>query len=319
MKKKLVLLFFTTFLGLSACNPVKPLPDTNQNAENPDSYNGPSTTFSNILMGNGTFAYHNNFIYIATNSGAIEYDLLSKESVFIPSKHEMDAISYVDNHYIYFSQREKNGLMCMSKDGKISKTIYDDASGYYYLYLTETHAYYANSMNGSLFRYTFETDTEDKLCSILNGYFIDDSTLYVLQEKNDATYLYKSNLNEIDFQPVSLSFSPIRVIAIDDTLYLSKKGIWDIIMYKDGIETTLPIYSFDYQVLGNQIIYIDRSTNILNLYNLETGEIRTLFENAVYTFCILAERYIGIQSSNTYYLYDLESETLELMYPQEGE
>ena len=141
----------------------------------------------------------------------------------------------------------------------------------------------------------------------------------MLQEKNDATYLYKSNLNEIDFQPVSLSFSPIRVIAIDDTLYLSKKGIWDIIMYKDGIETTLPIYSFDYQVLGNQIIYIDRSTNILNLYNLETGEIRTLFENDVYTFCILAERYIGIQSSNTYYLYDLESETLELMYPQEGE
>lgn len=316
MKKTFVLLFLATFLGLSACKPAKPIPDSMQTL---DSYDEPSTTCSNIVMGNGTFAYHNNFIYVATYSGVIEYDLLSKDSVFIPSKNEMNGVSYVDDTYIYFSQREKIGLMRMTKDGKKSETIYDDASGYRYLYLTETHAYYTDSFVGSLFRYNFETDTENELCSILNGYFIDDNTLYVMQEQKDNIYLYKSNLNEMDFQPVPLSFSPIRVIAIDDTLYLSKKGIWDIIMYKDGTETTLPIYSFYYQVLGNQIFYIDRSTNMLNSYSLDTGEIRTLFENNVYTFCILAEQYIAIQSSNTYYLYDLETETLELMYPQEGE
>ena len=57
---------------------------------------------------------------------------------------------------------------------------------------------------------------------------------------------------------------------------------------------------------------------MLKSYNLDTGEIRTIFENDFWTFCVLAERYIGISNSNNYYLYDLETETLELMYPQEG-
>jgi len=173
-------------------------------------------------------------------------------------------------------------------------------------------------MDGSLFRYNFETSTEEELCSIRNGYFVEGNTIYALADHNDAIYLYQSDINDIDFQHINLSFSPIAVLAVDDTLYLTKKGVWEVVMVKDGKETTLPIRSLNYQVLGNQLFYQEEVTNMLKSYNLDTGEIRTIFENDFWTFCVLAERYIGISNSNNYYLYDLETETLELMYPQEG-
>jgi len=315
MKKKLVLLFLATFLGLSACKPVKPLPDTTDTL---DSYDGPSTTCANIVMGGGDFAYHNNFIYFNTRSGIGEYDLLSKESVIIPSKNHVDSSLYIDDNYIYFAQSDKKGLIRMTKDGKKAKSIYEGASGYRSLYLTQTHAYYLDFMDGSLFRYNFETSTEEELCSIRNGYFVEGNTIYALADHNDAIYLYQSDINDIDFQHINLSFSPIAVLAVDDTLYLTKKGVWEVVMVKDGKETTLPIRSLNYQVLGNQLFYQEEVTNMLKSYNLDTGEIRTIFENDFWTFCVLAERYIGISNSNNYYLYDLETETLELMYPQEG-
>ena len=107
--------------------------------------------------------------------------------------------------------------------------------------------------------------------------------------------------------------SAIYTLGIDVGSTASK-----CIMLKDGKETNLPIRSLNYQVLENLFFYQEIGTNMLKSYNLDTGEIRNLFEDAFSTFCILAERYVAISGFDGEYLYDLETETLELMYSYGG-
>lgn len=69
-------------------------------------------------------------------------------------------------------------------------------------------------------------------------------------------------------------------------------------LVRDGETTQLPIYSWFYQVLDGCVLYIERDTYLLQSYDLTTGEITTLAEN-VFEFTVLEDRYICIDRFNT--------------------
>jgi hypothetical protein len=157
---------------------------------------------------------------------------------------------------------------------------------------------YTNNAAEYLSRINLETG---KVEILLEGgayrYFVDDNYIYVAQG-DGKNQIMRSSKDKIDFQPIPLSFYPVSVYADGDTLYLAKGGKdvqRQIIQYKDGVETKLPVYSWQYQILGDQLIYLDEiDKETLKSYDLNTGEIKVLLDRAV-DFSLMEGRYLGIE------------------------
>ncbi len=308
MNKKLVLVVaLSAMCCMAGCN---------SNDRRANDGNVESTTCGNITMGDGQFAYSDDFIYFAGINTFYEYDMISKNVITFSAKDVFfpDCI-FVDEDYLYFAG---DGLKKITRDGKKMKTVYDNTHGSYQLYVDDTKAYFMDSLEGTLYCRDLESELEEGLISGVLSYHIDNGYIYVVTCENDFSQLYKSDLEEILFEPIELEFEPIRVFATDDALYLAKKRTAELVQYKDGTETPLPIRSMYYQIVGNQLLYLDESTFgnscfDLNAYNLDTGEITNICED-VYSFCVFLDKYIAIHRYDANFLYDMEAGTLELMY-----
>lgn len=255
------------------------------------------TVMANSVMGTGRFAYSDGNVYYGGDGKMIAYNLETGtvKTIWLPDDHNLTFDLFATENYICYEDM-RDALMAAPKDGGEPVVIYQGL-GIHHLY-AEGPVIYTNNGADYLSRIHLETGKEEIL---LEGgayrYFVDDSYIYVAQ--GDGKYqIMRSPKDKIDFQPISLSFYPVTVLADGDTLYMAKGGKdvqRQVIRYKDGVETRLPVYSWQYQILGDQLIYLDEiDRDTLKSYDLNTGETKVLMERAV-DFSLMEGRYLGIE------------------------
>ena len=148
----------------------------------------------------------------------------------------------------------------------------------------------------------------------VHSYFVDERYIYAVKEGEENCYL-RADKGTMDFEEISLSFRPIKVLSVDGSLYMSKSGSWNVVRIQDGKEEPLPVKALEYQVVGDLLIYRDEETDgrMLKSYHLQTGEIRELCEKA-FTFSVLEERYLCVfcafETESYYTLIDLQTDTV---------
>ena len=302
-------------LGMSGC-------------QNGPVYTGENTGTScgNITMGQGKFAYSNGFIYFCSESKTVyEYDMESGVTVTLDLKDiGMPWGMFVSEDYIFLAS---GGIRYISKDGKKEGTPFAREDGCKQFFADGADGFYLNYVGESLFHRNMNTGEETELLSGVNGYYVDDSFIYAAVISEESYQLFRGSRTDFRFEAVELNVEPIAVNAGADGIFLSSKGSYQIVWYKDGTETQLPIYGTYYQNIGGSIIYSD-STEYKNgcfpvkKYDLQTGETTLLCEN-VFDFCVLEERYVCCQcrtGNETFYdLIDLQNGEPVRMYPPEEE
>ena len=217
------------------------------------------------------------------------------KTIWLPDDHNLTFDLFATENYICYEDMS-DALMAAPKDGGEPVVIYQGL-GIHHLY-AEGPMIYTNNAADYLSRINLETGKEEIL---LEGgayrYFVDDSYIYVAQG-DGKQQIMRSPKDKIDFEPIPLSFYPVTVLADGDTLYMAKGGKdvqRQVIQYKDGVETKLPVYSWQYQILGDQLIYLDEiDRDTLKSYDLNTGETKVLMERAV-DFSLMEGRYLGVE------------------------
>lgn len=280
-------------------------------------------TCSNIAMAMGRFASRGDFLYFSEPGGIYEYDLESGKTVFIEveSPDDPQDLIVTENHigYSYFDYMSNYpettcGIKIVTKDGKDRRIAvkWDGSCGN--LYMEGTKAFYLSDEK----LWSRDLSKEDTAPALIIDhafkYFVSEERLYAILKAEDAYTLHQSSRDQIAFEQIPLSFSPIVVLAHEDDLYLSKMGTYDVVRWSNGAETELPICSLKYQVLDDCLIYSDETTFdgnwTIKQYNLKNGEEKILCEN-VLEFGILQERYICFWCRDNNYsswkLYDWET------------
>lgn len=252
------------------------------------------TTCANSVMSNGRFAYSNGFIYFSYFNEIFEYDLQSEKTVTFPVEDFNPMDMFTTDDYICYTDTS-NGLIRVTKDGKKRKVILEN-EGFACLFADGMSFYYKKNGN-TLCRRDLSTNEEIVLADDVLVYYMDDTYIYVISHEDKNSFL-RSPKNDINFEEIELSFRPIRVYSHGHDLYFTVGGEgeeWQVVQYRDGKETRLPMNSYRYQILDNHLIYADedtfKSTYTIKSYNQETGETAVLHEN-VFEFSIFEERYI---------------------------
>jgi len=255
------------------------------------------TTMANSVMGNGRFAYSDGNVYYGGDGKLQAYNLETGtvKTTWLPDNHNLTFDLFATDNYICYEDF-RDALIAVPKEGGEPVAIYQGL-GIHHLY-ADGPVVYTNNAAEYLSRINLETGKEEILLDGgANSYFVDDSYIYVAQG-DGKNQIMRSPKEEINFEPISLSFYPVTVLADGDTLYLAKGGKNEprqVICYQDGVETKLPVYSWQYQILGDQLIYLDATgKETLNSYNLNTGEIKVLQDQAV-DFAILEGRYLCVE------------------------
>lgn len=302
-----VLIILIMFLLISGCQ-----------VKYEGNYDNGSTSNANITMGNGKFAFDNDFIYFTDRLNIYEYDCLSNNTISFNSKCDDVRSIYIQDEYVYFAC---NGLQRITKDGKKQQTVFE-VDNCLQLIVEEQYAYYLDSVDGNLFQYELKEKSENILANNVLSYFIDEECIYVVAKIGKVPKLYVSSKEKIDLKEKVLSFMPISVVSKDDGLYLAERETYQIVKFDDGEEERLPIYSTYYQVIDNKIVYLDSETFenscfSLVIYDEQTGQKKVICEE-VYDFNILEDKYVCIQKSTgeyaQYLFYDLETQETKLMY-----
>ena len=255
------------------------------------------TVMANSVMGNGRFVYSDGNVYYGGDGKLMAYNLESGavKTTFLPSAYDMTFYLFATDHYICYEDG-RDALIAVPKAGGEPVVIYQGL-GIHHLY-ADGSMLYTNNAAEYLSRIDLETG---KVEILLEGgayrYFVDENYIYVAQG-DGKKQIMRSPKDQIDFQPIPLSFYPVSVYADGDTLYLAKGGKdvqRRVYRYKDGVETLLPITAWQYQLLGDQLIYLDETDReTLKSYDLNTGETKILMENAV-DFSLMEGRYLGIE------------------------
>ena len=284
-------------------------------------YNNNSTTCENIVMGNGKFTLHNDFIYFTNRENIYEYDMETKSTIVLESKSADVRSLYTQEKYIYF---ECDGLKRITKDGKKVERVFERKGGCIQLYVEDAYAYFLDSIEGSLYRRNLKDDKEKELLENVLAYYIDENNIYAVAREKDIPCLFVSKKEEIDFRIQQLSFIPTSVLARDSTIYASERQSYQIVKITSEGEERLPIYGMYYQVIDDTIVYLDSKTYenscfTLVEYNMKTGQSKNIYEN-VFDFNILENKYVCIQhmpvQTAEYYIYNLETGENVLMYKE---
>lgn len=252
------------------------------------------TSMANSVMGQGSFAYSDGKIYygapgiiysIDALSGAVQTNILSDKYT-----HPFDLIATED--YIVY-QKDYETLELIPKDGSsVEQTLYQgiDSTNLY----ADGMQLYTNSGTTMLRRIDLVSGEITDLLPAVNTYFVDDHYIYATCVGAENVFL-RSDKESADFVEIPLSFYPIKVFADGEDLYFCEGGegkSYQLIHYRDGVETRLPIHAYDYQILDGHVIYRDLDTSgVIRSYDLETGESEVLHDK-MFDFSILEGRYI---------------------------
>lgn len=279
------------------------------------------TTCVNVTMGNGRFAYQDEFIYFSDMDTIYEYDIQSGKVVQLSYEGTSNPRSLlVATDYIGYAD---SGLKAITRDGKGNKTIFDRGGNCIQFFTDGEIAYYMDYIEENLYQRDMQTGEETVLCEGILSYHVDDNYIYAVTKKDDQRRLSRSEKETIEFKEIKLSFEPIAVYSCDRGVFMAQKGDYQIIRYENGVETKLPIYGTFYQTIDNCVIYSD-STEYMNgcfplkSYNLDTGGETLLCKN-VFDFCILENRYICCECvtdmGTVFQYYDWQTGETVQMYP----
>ena len=187
---------------------------------NPDN---DSTSCGNITMGEGKFAYADGVVYFADFTNVYEYDTETGKIVILDAKSDDVRSIYVQDDYIYFACK---GLRRLSRDGKKVQQVMEWEEGCLQLYIEDSDAYYlAPGIEGSLYHRNLEDGAETELLKDVLAYYVDDTNLYAVADKDEIPCLFVGDKEKRDLSVQELSFSPIEVFASEDGLYLSE---WEL-------------------------------------------------------------------------------------------
>ena len=277
-----------------------------------------STSCGNIVMGNGKFAYDNDFSYFTDLQNIFEYDIKNKKTIFFNSKSQIVRSMFVKNEYIYFAC---DGLNRISKDGKKKENIFTCDKGCLQLYIDGNDAYYLDSIGGSLFYKNLSSLDEILVFDNVMSYYVDENNIYVIAKDEDKNALFVSEKVNIDFKKEKISFEPIAIFVVKDEWFISKRGSHQIIQYTNGQTKELPITSSYYQVFDDNIIYLDSGTYkngcfSLMMYNINSNK-KTLISENVFDFNILSDNYICMQcytgENAEYKVYEFKTDVTDIM------
>lgn len=255
-----------------------------------------SNTMGNIITGLGRFAHDGGYIYYGSVGTIYKLELETGSIEKIPL-----ADSHADPKYLVAAQ---DGLGYVTGFDRF-EIISPEGTGQQVLIEEDTAArlfvdgnmlYTENGVN--LQRTNMETGEKELLATGTHGYYVDDSYIYALTE--GALFL-RSGKDSIAFEEFPLSFHPAGLIADGADLYFSVyrgAGRYQVIHYRDGLETRFPVFAHFMQILDGKLLYLDSSEkNILKSYHLTTGETTVIAEN-VFEFSVLENRYLCIDFYN---------------------
>ncbi len=278
------------------------------------------TAMANSVMGWGRFAYSDGVVYYGNDGKIIGYDLQTQEVKTYPLvfRHSNTLELFATENYICYEDMG-DALMAVPKKGGEAIPIYQGL-GVTHLY-ADGNVLYTNNLAEYLSRIDLESGKVERLVDNVNSYYVDDNYIYVVQSGTDANYFLRSRKDEIDFEKIELSFHPVKVLADGEDLYFCRGGKnydWHVIRYRDGVETPLPLYAYDYQIMDGKLIYHDEKEKwTIKTYDLQTGEIAVLQERA-HDFSIMPEGYIGftcVDGNNHGYPLILNTKTGETYKP----
>lgn len=268
------------------------------------------TTMANNVMGQGAFAYSDGSVYygapgsiycIDAQTGEVQTNILASKYT-----HPFNLLA-TDAYIVY--QKNYETLELIAKDGSdTEKVIYQgiDSTNLY----ADGMQLYTNSGTEMLRRIDLESGEITDLLPAVNTYFVDDQYIYATCVEGENKFL-RSAKETIDFEEISLGFYPIKVFADGEDLYFCEGGqsrSYQLIHYRDGVETRLPIRAYDYQILDGHVIYRDEDhSKLLKSYDLATGEIEVLCDT-MFDFSILEGRYIcSLCYGNEVEIYDWQT------------
>ena len=290
------------------------------------------SSVSNLSTGMGNFVYTEEgiyygapgFIYKCDFNGSIlkTYPLSDK----LETPHYMfvteDAIIYVNSAGIKVEPTDETapnrdhswGLRMQPKDGSEPVSICPGVAA--------TSAYadgdqlYVTNGGTMLTRINLVTLEQCELLENVNEYFVDENYIYAVQGGEDNCY-FRSRKDVIGFEKIELAFDPNKIIADGEDLYICQWLNMDeqkatgnryrVNLVQDSKITTLPVYSWFYQVLDGSVLYLEEKTYSLKCYNVITSETTTLAEN-VFEFSVLEDWYICIDTFNDNpYIYDWQT------------
>lgn len=252
------------------------------------------TSMANIVMGQGMFAYGDGRIYYG-GSGciySIDPQTGEVESHVLTDKYSHPYYLFTTENYIGYVPAYDT-LEILPIDANATERIV-------YQGISSTNLYadgmqlYTNSGTEMLRRIDLQTGQITDLLPDVNTYYVDDTYIYATQT-GMGNYFLRSRKDEIDFEKIELSFYPIKIFADGEDLYFCEGGYarsYQLIHYRDGVETRLPFRAYDYQILDGHVIYRDLDTSgLIRSYDLRTGESEVLHDE-MFDFSILEDRYI---------------------------
>lgn len=277
------------------------------------------TTMANSVMGEGGFVYSDGFIYYSEDGIMYSFNPETGENqnIQLPDQYTSTFGMFATEYYICYANM-RSELYAWPKEGGTPEIIYQGL-GTTDLYADGMMLYTTNGME-YLSRIDLCTGKEEILVEDINSYYVDDTYIYAVQSDANNKCFLRSRKDAVDFEKIPLSFYPIKVLANGEDLYFCEGGegrSYQVIHYRDGVETRLPFSAYDYQVLHGKLVYRDCDDQAVKAYDPETGEIRVLQENVVY-FSILEDRYLCFICSNraeaSHYILDWQ--TGELIQPE---
>ena len=254
------------------------------------------TTMANNTMSLGRFAYSDGAVYYAADCKIFRYDLETKRiKTYYPPCSAMRASVnnlFVTENYICYNDM-LDTLVAVPKNGGEAVAVYQglDVGSLY----ADGNVLYTNHPGEELSSIDLITGEVKTLADAVNSYYVDDTYIYAVQTIDGAEYFLRSRKDKVEFEEIPLSFYPIKVLANGEDLYFCEGGAGterQLIHYRDGVETRLPVYAYDYQIFDGKLIYNDiKDAWVVKSYDLRTGKTEVLQERAS-NFSILEERYI---------------------------
>lgn len=254
-----------------------------------------SNTVDNIITGSGRFAYDNGHIYYGSVGTVYKLDLRTGQTEALPlsdsqadPKYLMateEGLSYVTGY---------DTLAIYSLDGATRKTLIEGDCAR--LFVDGNMLYTENGLR--LQRVNMDTGEAELLVSDTHGYYVDETYIYALTKGNVFLRSPKDAIGfeeiPLSFHPAGV------IAHGEDLYFseYQKDGFYRVIHYRDGVETKLPVCGYFMQVLDGQLIYLDTvEKDTLKSYDLTTGETAVLEKN-VFEFSVLGNRYLCIDRFN---------------------
>lgn len=242
------------------------------------------TTVANNTMTTGMAAREGDMLYLSASAGLYKYDMNTRQSAFFETEaYSLPHNVFLTESYVCYQDYLYNrfGLYYISKDGAKKGYIYEGIS----LNGISVVGDCLYGVDGKELKcIDLQKGTITTLADNVNCYYVDEEYIYILPF--EGNYFLVSERNTLEFEKLALSFQPVTMVKDGEDLYFTVGGApekgrsrYQVICYKEGEETALPIYSLRMQIMDEKLLYApDEDSSILMACDLMTGKTEVLAE-----------------------------------------